>query len=361
MPVIQICNMISTIVLVCGKRQESTAVALRFTNHLSQDEYFIRRTRYNSASERMRIHVVGKSKDNNFGSPMANIRIMKRGAFVSSGSRRMKQMRNDVFSTNLKYIIALRFISCQKSHFENCTSRNEIEASPIRTFDLIFIQSIPRQQEFEAIKQLAIFRRVVHGFMPQNKTAETETSTAGNWRLLLLFLAEPILSWYIVACRTNLDTMRIIAQERLMFNEKLDFYFSLHISQSEICDIDISCNLFSMNATIAIAASPIRVSPSSSPSGAEAAHKLSDCSAYPLLRSPPLLSLAPRFGTFPGLDGRSGSEQAFFMDIIAAPKNMSQIERQKTIDIHDSISNGSNDNCSRTRNGALRALGLEIV
>lgn len=45
--------------------------------------------------------------------------------------------------------------------------------------------------------------KVVHGFMPQNKTAETETSTAGNWRLLLLFLAEPILSWYIVACRTN--------------------------------------------------------------------------------------------------------------------------------------------------------------
>lgn len=45
--------------------------------------------------------------------------------------------------------------------------------------------------------------KVVHGFMPQNKTAETETSTARNWRLLLLFLAESILSWYIVACCTN--------------------------------------------------------------------------------------------------------------------------------------------------------------
>lgn len=53
-----------------------------------------------------------------------------------------------------------RSLSCRKSHFENCTSRNEVEASPIRTFDLIFIQSIPRQQEFRAIKQLAIFRRV---------------------------------------------------------------------------------------------------------------------------------------------------------------------------------------------------------
>ncbi|KYN10821.1 hypothetical protein ALC57_17021, partial [Trachymyrmex cornetzi] len=61
-----------------------------------------------------------------------------------------------------------------------------------------------------------------------------------------------------------------------------------------------------------------RVSPSSSPSGAEAARELSDCSAYPLLRPSPLLSPPLRFGTFPGLDGRSGSEQAFFMDIIAA-------------------------------------------
>lgn len=41
-------------------------------------------------------------------------------------------------------------------HFENCTSQNEVEASPIRTFDLIFIQSIPRRQEFQAIKQLAL-------------------------------------------------------------------------------------------------------------------------------------------------------------------------------------------------------------
>ncbi|KYN33138.1 hypothetical protein ALC56_12471 [Trachymyrmex septentrionalis] len=151
---------------------------------------------------------------------------------------------------------------------------------------------------------------------------------AGNWRLLLLLLADPILSWYIVVCYSHLHTYRVIINIPTPYS---------------------------------------RVSSSSSPSGAEAARELSDCSAYPLLRLSPLLSPPLRFGTFPGLDGRSGSEQAFFMDIIAAAilPYVKHIRRDCTAHrlkyIHDDISNGSNGNCFRTRNGALRALSLGIV
>lgn len=42
----------------------------------------------------------------------------------------------------------------------NCTSQNETEATPASILDLIFIQGIPRRQEFQAIKHFAIFRRV---------------------------------------------------------------------------------------------------------------------------------------------------------------------------------------------------------
>ncbi|KYQ48306.1 hypothetical protein ALC60_12634 [Trachymyrmex zeteki] len=117
---------------------------------------------------------------------------------------------------------------------------------------------------------------------------------AGNWRLLLLLLADPILSWYIVACCTNVMRNYESCTQEIIIKCKRDFYFSLHIDRPRI-----------MAEKTWLTAKLCR-----------------------------------------GLSW-----------------NCQEIEpnAKKQQDIHDDISNGSNGNCFRTRNSALRALSLGIV
>ncbi|KYM99067.1 hypothetical protein ALC62_10181 [Cyphomyrmex costatus] len=130
-----------------------------------------------------------------------------------------------------------------------------------------------------------------------------EGEGAGNWRLLLLLLADPILSWYIVACCTNVMRNYESCTQGIIIECKRGFYFSLHILRT----IDASPSLSSL--------SPLRVRNCTRNNGVR-----DHLHTYRVIINIP--TPYSRAVSFPSLDGRYGSEQAFFMDIIVAAEHI---------------------------------------